>query len=86
MYGRRVHEAVLDCGAKVTGVTVHFVNEEYDNGPIILQETVAVRSDDTPETLADRVQAVERRLVPRAIDLFARGKLAIDGNSVRILD
>ena len=85
-YGQRVHEAVLASGATVTGATVHFVDEEYDCGPIILQEEVAVRADDTPASLAERVQVVERRLVPRAIQLFASGRLAIEGRQVQILD
>ena len=74
-YGRRVHEAVLAAGAKVTGATVHLVDEEYDHGPIVLQQSVAVHDDDTPETLAARVQAVERELVPEAVRLFAAGRL-----------
>ncbi len=85
-YGQRVHEAVLASGATVTGATVHFLDEEYDCGPIILQEEVAVRADDTPASLAERVQAVERRLVPQAIQLFASGRLAIEDRQVRILD
>ncbi len=85
-YGQRVHEAVLASGATVTGATVHFLDEEYDCGPIILQEEVAVRADDTPASLAERVQAVERRLVPQAIQLFASGRLAIEGRQVQILD
>ncbi len=85
-YGQRVHEAVLASGATVTGATVHFVDEEYDCGPIILQEEVAVRADDTPASLAERVQAVERRLVPQAVQLFASGRLAIEGRQVQILD
>ncbi len=83
-YGHRVHEAVLEAGVKITGATVHFVDEEYDHGPIILQEAVDVRDDDTPETLAKRVQAAERRLVPEALRLFAESKLTIDGRRVRI--
>jgi phosphoribosylglycinamide formyltransferase-1 len=83
-YGHRVHEAVLEAGAKVTGATVHFVDAEYDRGPIILQEALPVREDDTPESLAARVQAVERRLVPEAIRLFAAGRLVIDGRRVHI--
>jgi phosphoribosylglycinamide formyltransferase-1 len=83
-YGHRVHEAVLEAGVKLTGATVHFVDPEYDHGPIILQEAVAVRDDDTPESLAARVQAVERRLVPEAIRLFAAGRLRIEGRRVRI--
>jgi phosphoribosylglycinamide formyltransferase-1 len=83
-YGRRVHEAVLESGVKVTGATVHFVDEKYDHGPIILQEAVPVLEDDTPDSLAERVQAAERRLVPRAIELFAESRLTIEGRRVRI--
>jgi phosphoribosylglycinamide formyltransferase-1 len=79
-----VHEAVLEAGVKITGATVHFVDDEYDHGPIVLQEAVAVRDDDTPESLAERVQALERRLVPEAIRLFAESRLTIEGRRVRI--
>jgi len=85
-YGSRVHRAVLDAGVKVSGATVHFMDDEYDHGPIILQEAVPVLEDDTPDALAARVQAAERRLVPEAVRLFAEGKLAIDGGRVRIKD
>lgn len=85
MYGHHVHEAVLTYGAKVTGATVHFVNEEYDNGPIILQGAVPVLDDDTPDTLAERVQAKERELYPKAVQLFAEGRLRVEGRRVRIL-
>jgi phosphoribosylglycinamide formyltransferase-1 len=81
-YGHRVHEAVLESGVKLTGATVHFADDEYDHGPIILQEAVPVRDDDTPDTLAARVQEVERRLVPEAIRLFAAGRLVIEGRRV----
>ena len=84
MYGHRVHEAVLESGVKFTGATVHFVDAEYDQGPIILQEAVPVEDDDTPDSLAARVQAAERRLVPEAIRLFADSRLTIDGRRVRI--
>ena len=84
MYGHHVHEAVLAAGVKVSGATVHFADDHYDTGPIILQEAVPVQGDDTPESLAARVQEVERRLVPEAIRLFAAGRLAIDGRKVRI--
>jgi formyltetrahydrofolate-dependent phosphoribosylglycinamide formyltransferase len=84
MYGHHVHEAVLAAGVKVSGATVHFADDHYDTGPIILQEAVPVHGDDTPESLAARVQEVERRLVPEAIRLFAAGRLAIDGRKVRI--
>lgn len=83
-YGHRVHEAVLESGVKVTGATVHFVDAEYDRGPIILQEAVEVRDDDTPESLAARVQAVERRLVPEAVRLFAASRLRVEGRRVCI--
>jgi len=83
-YGHRVHEEVIESGVKLTGATVHFVDAEYDHGPIILQEAVEVRDDDTPESLAERVQAVERRLVPEAVQLFAESKLSIEGRWVRI--
>jgi formyltetrahydrofolate-dependent phosphoribosylglycinamide formyltransferase len=83
-YGHRVHEAVIESGARWTGASVHFVDAEYDHGPIILQEPVPVLDDDTPETLAARVQAVERRLVPEALRLFAAGRLRIEGRRVRI--
>ncbi len=84
MYGHHVHEAVLAAGVKITGATVHFADDHYDTGPIILQEAVAVREDDTAESLAARVQEVERRLVPEAVRLFAAGRLAIDGRVVRV--
>jgi phosphoribosylglycinamide formyltransferase-1 len=83
-YGHRVHEAVLASGAKVTGATVHFADAEYDHGPILLQEAVPVLEGDTPETLAARVQAAERRLVPEAIRLVAEGRVALEGRRVRI--
>jgi len=84
MFGKRVHDAVLARGVKLTGATVHFVDEEYDHGPIIMQRAVAVEADDDSETLAARVQAVERELVPEAIRLFAAGRLEIQGAQVRI--
>ncbi len=84
-YGHRVHEAVLESGVKVTGATVHFVDAEYDRGPIVVQEAVPVHDDDTAESLAERVQAAERRLVPEAVRLFAASRLRIEGRRVRIL-
>ncbi|MBC7327734.1 phosphoribosylglycinamide formyltransferase [bacterium] len=85
MYGLRVHKAVLDFGVKVTGCTVHFVTEEVDLGPIIIQIPVMVREDDTPESLSERVLKREHRAYPRAIKLFAEGRLQIEGRRVRIL-
>lgn len=84
MYGHHVHEAVLAAGVKLSGATVHFADDHYDTGPIILQEAVPVRDDDSVESLAARVQEVERRLVPEAIRLFAAGRLAIEGRRVLV--
>jgi phosphoribosylglycinamide formyltransferase 1 len=84
-YGQRVHEAVLASGVKVSGATVHFSDLVYDSGPIILQETVPVLAGDTPDALAARVQAAERRIYPEAIRLFAEGRLVREGQAVRIL-
>jgi phosphoribosylglycinamide formyltransferase-1 len=85
LYGDRVHRAVLEYGVKVTGATVHFCDEEYDTGPIILQHAVPVEEDDTVETLKARVLEVEYELYPRAIQLFAEGRLRLEGRRVRIL-
>ena len=85
-YGRRVHEAVLAAGARLSGATVHFVDEEYDHGPIVLQRAVEVQDGDTPESLATRVQAVEREITAEAVRLFAAGRLRIEGRRVRVLD
>ncbi len=85
MYGHHVHEAVLEYGAKVAGATVHFVDAAYDHGPVIVQGAVPVRDDDTPDTLAERVQAKERELYPQAIQLFAEGRLRVEGRLVRIV-
>jgi len=85
MYGHHVHEAVLAYGAKISGCTVHFVDEEYDNGPIVMQASVPVLEDDTAETLAARVQEKEREIYPEAIQLFAEGRLRVDGRHVRVL-
>jgi len=72
MYGRRVHEAVLASGAALSGATVHYVDEEYDRGPIIAQWPVPIRSGDTPDTLAARVLEVEHRLLPQVVLALAR--------------
>ena len=82
-YGRRVHEAVLEHGAKVSGCTVHFVDNEYDHGPIILQRVVPVLDDDTPETLAARVFAAECEALPEALKLIVSGQIRADGRRVR---
>jgi phosphoribosylglycinamide formyltransferase-1 len=84
-YGHHVHEAVLAYGAKITGCTVHFADNEYDHGPIILQRAVPVRDDDTPDSLADRVFAEECAAYPEAIRLFAEERLRLDGRKVGII-
>ncbi len=84
-YGRRVHEAVLDYGAKITGCTVHFADNQYDHGPVILQKAVPVLDDDTPETLAARVFEAECEAYPEVLNLIARGRLRVEGRRVRIL-
>jgi phosphoribosylglycinamide formyltransferase-1 len=83
-YGIKVHEAVIDSGVRVSGATVHFVDEGTDTGPIILQEVVPVLQHDTSQTLADRVLQVEHQLLPEAIRLFADGRLLINGGKVII--
>jgi phosphoribosylglycinamide formyltransferase-1 len=76
-YGTLVHKAVLAAGDTESGCTVHFCNDEYDKGPVILQKRVPVDPDDTPKTLADRVQAAEREAYPEAVALFAAGRLGV---------
>ncbi len=84
-YGHHVHEAVLAYGAKVSGCTVHFVDNVYDHGPIIVQKAVAVAEDDTPDTLQARVFEKECEAYPEAIRLFGEGRLRIEGRRVRVL-
>ena len=86
LYGHKVHEAVLAHGVKVTGCTVHFADDEYDHGPIIGQRPVPVLEDDDRHTLAERVFAAECALYPEAIDLFAAGRLRLEGRRVRVSD
>ena len=84
-YGLRVHEAALERGVKLTGATVHFVDEGTDTGPIILQKAVEVMQDDTPEILQRRVmEEAEWKIMPRAIDLIAQGKVSIQNGKVVI--
>lgn len=83
-YGLRVHEAVLTHGAKVSGCTVHFVDNEYDHGPIILQRCVEVLDNDTPSNLASRIFEEECEAYPEAIRLFAEGRLTIQDNRVQV--
>jgi len=84
-YGHRVHEAVLERGVKVSGCTVHFADNDYDHGPIIVQRSVPVLDDDTPDTLAARVFEQECEAYVQAIALFAASRLEIDGQRVRVL-
>ena len=83
-YGEKVHQAVIDYGAKVSGATVHFVNEKADAGPIIMQDTVKVMDDDDAKTLAKRVLEVEHTILPRCVKLFCEGKISVEGRRVRI--
>lgn len=85
-YGLRVHQAALEKGVKVTGATVHFVNEICDGGPIVLQKAVPVQPGDTPELLQRRVmEQAEWELLPKAISLFCQGRLRVEHNRVSIV-
>lgn len=85
-YGLHVHEKALEYGVKVSGATVHFVSEECDGGPIVLQKAVAVEENDTPETLQRRImEQAEWVILPRAVSLFCQGRLKVEGRTVRIL-
>ena len=87
MYGIRPHVAALSRGFKVSGATVHFVNEEYDSGPIILQKTVDVLPDDTPEVLQQRImKECEQVILPKAIRLIADGQVTIENNIAKVKD
>ncbi len=84
-YGLHVHEAALSYGVKVTGATVHFVNEIPDGGEIILQKAVAIKEDDTPETLQKRVMTeAEWKILPEAVSLFCEDRLTVENNKVYI--
>jgi phosphoribosylglycinamide formyltransferase 1 len=83
-YGSRVHKAVLEMGVKLTGCTVHFADDAYDNGPIILQRAVPVVEGDTVDSLAERVFKEECKALPEAITLYAEGRLTQDGGRVRV--
>ena len=84
-YGLHVHEAALRYGVKLSGATVHFVSEECDGGPIISQKSVAVRHDDTPETLQKRImEEAEWKLLPEAVSLFCQGRISVEGRRVII--
>jgi phosphoribosylglycinamide formyltransferase-1 len=85
MYGHFVHEAVLSFGCKVSGATVHLVDEQYDTGAPILQRCVPVLDDDTPDSLAARVLQIEHQIYSEAIQLFAENRVIVDGRRVKIL-
>ncbi|MCD8331524.1 MAG: phosphoribosylglycinamide formyltransferase [Oscillospiraceae bacterium] len=86
-YGLRVHRRALERGVKVTGATIHFVNEEPDGGPIILQKAVDILEGDTPERLQRRVmEQAEWQLLPQAVSLFCQGRLQVEGRVVHILE
>ncbi|MBI4857595.1 MAG: phosphoribosylglycinamide formyltransferase [Acetobacterium woodii] len=82
-YGMHVHQAVIDYGVKVTGATVHFVNEVADGGPVIFQETVAVEDDDTPESIQQKVLKIEHELLPKAVKAFCHDQLTVAGRLVK---
>ena len=85
-YGLHVHEKALEYGVKVTGATVHFVSEECDGGPIVLQKAVDILEGDTPEVLQRRVmEQAEWIILPQAVSLFCQGRLRVEGRTVRIL-
>jgi phosphoribosylglycinamide formyltransferase-1 len=84
MYGHHVHQAVIDAGVKVTGCTVHFVDNVYDHGPIIWQQPVPVFPDDTADTLAARVFEAEREAYPQVLKLLAAGRVAIENGRAKI--
>ena len=84
MYGNKVHRAVLEHGCKVSGCTVHFADNSYDTGPIVVQRCCEVREDDTPDTLAARVFAEECEAYPQAIELIAADRVRIEGRRTRI--
>ena len=85
-YGLHVHEKALEYGVKVTGATVHFVSEECDGGPIVLQKAVDILEGDTPEVLQRRVmEQAEWIILPQAVALFCQGRLRVEGRTVRIL-
>jgi phosphoribosylglycinamide formyltransferase-1 len=83
-FGSKVHEAALAMGAKVSGCTIHFADDDYDNGPVIAQHAVPILEDDTLDTLAARVFKEECKALPEAITLYAEGRLKLEGRRVRV--
>lgn len=85
MYGHHVHRAVLDYGAKISGITIHLVDEAYDHGPVVMQKTVEISEGETEESLADKIQALEHRYYVEAIRWFADDRVRINGRQVSII-
>ena len=85
-YGKKVHESVINYGAKLSGATVHFVDEGADTGPIIMQKSVEVKVDDTPQSLSERVLAVEHEILKESVRLYCDNKLTVNGRGVIVND
>lgn len=85
-YGKRVHESVINYGAKLSGATVHFVDEGADTGPIIMQKSVEVKFDDTPQSLSERVLTVEHEILKESVKLYCDNKLTVNGRGVIVND
>jgi len=85
MYGEKVHQAVLDTGCKISGCTIHLVNEEYDRGAIVAQRAVPVMDDDTAETLGKRILKQEHLLYPEVVTWFAQNRVKIEGMRTKII-
>lgn len=83
---RKIHEAILESGIKITGCTLHFIDEGVDTGPIILQKAIEVAENETVDTLTEKVQQAEQQTIMKGIELFRAGKLKVEGKRVRILD
>ena len=85
-YGKKVHESVINYGAKLSGATVHFVDEGADTGPIIMQKSVEVKVDDTPQSLSERVLTVEHEILKESVRLYCDNKLTVNGRGVIVND
>lgn len=85
-YGKKVHESVISYGVKLSGATVHFVDEGADTGPIIMQKSVEVKVDDTPQSLSERVLAVEHEILKESVRLYCDNKLTVNGRGVIVND
>lgn len=85
-YGKKVHESVINYGAKLSGATVHFVDEGADTGPIIMQKSVEVKFDDTPQSLSERVLTVEHEILKESVKLYCDNKLTVNGRGVIVND